>query len=186
MKKVIIYIAAIIAIWAVLKMVSIDSFMSFNTKQKDDNGWIDDYDLATSNNTPEDIIGFSLPGSVSDVHTFGTMEFFNDLKYKYNWLTASIPEDDFDNLINQINAIYEPDLLQILPDALKCNVDDFKKHWNMSNNINEDTFLCEDQSEETYRVFKFENGKMYIKKITKYNVSQDNDGVLIYKKMLKE
>ena len=186
MKKVIIFVVVIIAIWAILKMIGIDSFVSFNTKHKDNNSWIGDYELATSNNSLEDIIGFSLPGSASDVQTFGLMEFLNDLKYKYNWLTASIPKDDFDNLIDQIEVVYEPDLLQVLPDALGCNAGEFRQHWRVSDSVNEDTFLGEDQSEETYRVFKYENGKMYIKKISKYLVSQDDKGKLIYKKMLKE
>ncbi|MCK4913048.1 MAG: hypothetical protein KAI59_00955 [Planctomycetes bacterium] len=167
-------------------MIGVDTFVSFNSKHEDRGGWIDDYDLMTSNNSPEDIIGISLPESATDVHTWALGEFSNDLQYKYHWLTASIPKDDFDNLINQIEAVYEPDLLQLLPDALKCSVDDFRQHWNVSNNISEDTFWREDQNKETYQVFKYENSKMYIKKITKYLVKQDDKGVLIYKKLLKE
>jgi len=186
MKKLIVLIVAVVVILIVLKTIGVDTFVSFNSKHENNSGWIGDYELATGSNTPEDIVGFSLPRAASDIHTFASTEFSNDMKYKYNWLTALIPKDDFDNLISHIDVVYKPDLIHVLPDALICNADEFRQHWKVSNNINKDTFWGEDQNEETYRVFKYENGKMYIKKTTKYIVNKDDKGVLIYKKALKE
>ncbi len=186
MKKAIFLVASIIAIWIIFKMMGIGFSTSLNTKHKESNGWIGDYELAMSGNNPENIIGLSLPEAASDVQTYGHMEFKNDLKYKSNWLIASIPKKDFDDLIHRVAAVYNPHLLKVLPNAIDCHADEFRSHWKVSNSINKDTFWQEAKDEETYRVFKYENGKMYIKKIVEYNVGTDDEGVLIYKKALKK
>lgn len=187
MKKLIVLIVVVVVIWVVLKMIGVDiSLSSKPSRNNEDKGIYYPYQVTQEGNRPKDIIGMSLPKTAVNV-CGPVFYFFNPnsdepTTYKLNWLVVKIPREDFYTMVERLGLIKEPDLLEIWPDAFEC---EFDKFWDLEKTITEDTYFIEDLDEETYRVFKYENGNLYVKKSTTYLsfISEKNE--VLYKKVKK-
>lgn len=173
MKKIIAVVVAVVVVWVVLKMIGVDVSFSPESSQGDkDKGVYYPYELSQEGNKSKDIIGMSLPKTAVDVRG-PVFYIFNPnsnkpTTYKVNWLVVKIPREDFYKMVERLGLIKKPDLLEIWPEAFECEYDKFDKFWDLEKTITEDTYFIEDPDEETYRVFKYENGNLYVKKSTTY------------------
>jgi hypothetical protein len=190
MKKPIAVIVVIVVVLIVLKMIGIDVSLSPESSQGDkDKGIYNPYQVMQEGNKSKDIIGMPLPKTATDVrgpagYLFGpnTEE---PTTYKVNWLVAKIPKEDFYTMVERLGLIKKPDLLEIWPEAFECEFDKFDKFWDLEKTITEDTYFIEDPDEETYRVFKYENGNLYVKKSTTYFSFRSEKNEILYKKAKK-
>lgn len=192
MKKVIIFVVAIVVIWILLKMIGVDVSLSPESSQgnKDKEVYYP-YELSQEGNKSENVIGMALPKTAVDLRGPVFYIFNPDSRepttYRLNWLVVEIPREDFYGMIGQLGLIKEPDLLDIWPEAFECEFDKFDKFWDLEKTITEDTYFIEDLDEETYRLFKYENGTLYVKKSTMYVsfISEDKERELLYRKVKK-
>lgn len=190
MKKLIALIVVVVVIWIGLKMVGVDISLSPESSQGDkDKGVYYPYELSQEGNKSKDIIGMSLPKTAFDVHG-PVFHIFNSnsndpTTYKANWLVAKIPREDFYTMVERLGLIKEPDLLEIWPAAFECEFDKFEKFWDLEKTVTGDTYFIKALDEETYRLFKYENGKLYIKKSTAYLGFIDKNREFMYRKVKK-
>ncbi len=190
MKKLIVLIVVVIIILVVFKMIGVDVSLSPESSQSDkDKGIYNPYQVMQEGNKPKDIIGMSLPKTAVDgrgpVGYFFSPNNNEPTKYKVNWLVVKIPREDFYMMVERLGLIKEPDLLEIWPEAFQCEFDKFDKFWDLEKTITEDTYFAEDPDEETYRVFKYENGNLYVKKSTTYLSFRSEENEVLYKKVKK-
>jgi hypothetical protein len=188
MKKLIGLIVVVVVIWVVLKMIGGDVSLSPESSQGDkDKGVYYPYELSQEGNKSKDIIGMSLPKTTFDVH--GPVFYIfnpnsNDpTTYKANWLVAKISREDFYTMVERLGLTKEPDLLEVWPEAFECELDKFDKFWDLEKTITEDTYFMEDPDEETYRLFKYENGSLYVKQSTTYLSFRSEKNEVLYKKV---
>ncbi|MBW8040214.1 MAG: hypothetical protein FVQ85_09470 [Planctomycetes bacterium] len=190
MKKLIVLLVVVVAILAVIKMIGVDVSLSPESSQGDkDKGIYNPYQVTQEGNRPKDIIGMPLPktavnGRGPAGYLFGPNT-DEPTTYKLNWLVVKIPREDFYTMVERLGLIKKPDLLEIWPEAFECEFDKFDKFWDLKKSITEDTYFIEDLDEETYRVFKYENGNLYVKKSTTYLAFRSETNELLYKKAKK-
>jgi len=170
MRKLIAVIVIVLVIWGILKLIGIDTSVTLKSVTGKEKGGKSLYEIWAEGNSYEDIIGVPLPEGATDAHASNHTEPYPGGKIvsKYSWVVAKLPKEDFYDLVDQLDLIKRPDLLEFWPEAFDCHQDEFIKFWDVQNVPNEDTYFGEGPEKETYRVFKYENGKVYIKKITKY------------------
>lgn len=190
MKKIIVLIVIVIAILIALKIFSIGTPVSVRPLSPKAEG-LSFYEMIKQDGTHDGIVGVRLPDSASEVH--GHQGFLkvkdepeDDRLTKCSWVVAALPRSDFYDLVEQLGLEKRRDLLKFWPLALECTaVDDFKVLWKVGNNVNNDTYYREEPTEETRRVFKYENGKFYVKKETRYRIFKDESGEERYIKLKK-
>lgn len=189
MKKLIALIVAVVVIWVVLKMIGVDiSLSSKPSSDNEDKEIYNPYQVMQGGNRPKDIVGMPLPKTAVDVrgpvgYLFGPDD--EPTTYKLNWLVIKIPREDFYMMVERLGLIKKPDLLEIWPEAFECEFDKFDKFWDLEKTTTEDTYFIEDLDEETYRVFKYENGNLYVKKSTTYLSFRSEENEVLYKKVKK-
>jgi len=189
MKKLIVLIVAVVVIWFVLKMIGVDiSLSSKPSSNNEDKGIYYPYQVTQEGNTYKDVIGMPLPKIAVDVrgpvfYLFGSDD--EPTTYKLNWLVVKIPKEDFYAMVEHLGLIKKPDLLEIWPEAFECEFDEFDKFWDLEKTITEDTYFIEDPDEVTYRLFKYENGNLYVKKSTTYVMFINEKHEVLYKKVKK-
>jgi hypothetical protein len=193
MKKIIGIVIAVVVILIVLKMIGIDVSLSpepSHTVEEEGKKVYYPYELSQEGNKSKDIIGMPLPKTATDVHG-PVFYIFNPnsnepTTYKLSWLVAKIPKEDFYALVEKLGLIRKPDLLEVWPEALECEYDKFNRFWDLQKTVTEDTYFIEDPDEETYRLFKYENGNLYVKKSTTYIAFKSKENEILYKKAEKE
>ena len=147
------------------------------TAPKDDNTPKDAYDLAFDV-TCEDIIQSKFPKTASNFH--GNVDFFDAI-----WIgtvVADLPENDLPEITEDLNLSLTPDILDIWPDVLDAKNNKF---WDITNEINSDTYYFEYPNELTRIFLTYTNGKIYFKRETKYSAQFAKDGTLLYEKTKK-
>jgi len=187
MKKLVVIIVIVAVIFVILKIIGVNTSLSLRRSSHKRKGWKSDYKVLMEDNTCEDIIGTSLPGTSSDIHTQAF--FYMRSGEKYNWVVASMPKEDFYDLVEELNLKQKPDILEVWPEAfgLQCGHSDptgfsIYKFWDVRNTVNDNTYYWEAPEEQTRTAFKYENGKLYIRKITKYIGVRDEKGWMHHKK----
>jgi len=184
MKKLIVLVVAILVIWAIIKLLGGTSFVSSNSSTAEEhNNWKGTYEVTTENNTLRDIIGSPLPKTASNIHS--QAYFYMSSGDKCNWVVASIPKEDFYDLVEELELTRKPNLLELWPEAFDCQIQEFNKFWDVTNIVNKDTYFGEDTDFEACVMFKYENGKLYVKKITRYITSTNKNGMVVHKKAEK-
>lgn len=143
------------------------------------------YDLALSPDiTYQDIIGFSLPETASDMyaHIDFSVPAWN------GFVVAHLPEGELRDLLDKLKVSEKPDLLENWPDALDCNPSDFKdRYWDISDLTNKATYYFEHPEEVTRLFLVYDNGKLYFKKETQYHGYQIiPGGEILYKKARRD
>ncbi len=182
MKKLIALIVVVVVIWGGLKMIGVDTFVSLKSdSSKDDNTPKYAYELV-SNVTYEDIMQCRFPKSASNSH--GNVQFHDGL-----WegtVVADLPAYDLPKITEELNLVLTSNILKIWPKAFDCKEGSFKdKFWNVSSENNNNTYYFEHPAELTRIVLKYENGKIYFKRETKYSMMPGEGGTTLHKKIEK-
>jgi len=149
------------------------------------------------------IIGGPFLGNATDIHWDAwkhiTWSPFKQTKREIIiqtfWVVAKLPTENFYKLVDGLRLNEEPDLLDLWPDSLTWQHGDmrpkekrqhyFYEHWDVSDTVNEDTYYAEIPEEQfqgeeniynkSVRISaKYENGKMYFKKVITY-ISIDDE-----------
>ena len=81
-----------------------------------------------------------------------------------------------------LNLSLITDILDIWPDVLGAQNNKF---WDITNEINSDTYYFEYPNELTRIFLTYTNGKIYFKRETKYSAQIAKDGTLLYEKTKK-
>jgi hypothetical protein len=160
----------IFVVWGIAKIIKIDFSVSLGSITEEEDGGTAFYDIWTKGGSYKDIIGASLPDTATDAHgstlTRGCHGGY--ILPRCSWIVATLPKEDFYDLVEKIGLVRKPDLLEFWPKAFDCHQDDFQRFWDVQNVVNEDTYFGMESGEETWRVFKYEDGKLYIKKVTRF------------------
>ena len=174
----------IFAIWGIGKIIGIDFSVSLDSITEEEDGGMGLYEIWTKAGSYKDIIGASLPETATDVHgstlTRGCHGGY--ILPRCSWIVATLPEEDFYDLVEKTGLVSKPDLLEFWPKAFDCHQEDFQQFWGVENVVNEHTYFGKESGEETWRVFKYEDGKIYIKKVTRYVAIGFADGQARYEK----
>lgn len=191
MKKLIGLIVAVVVIWIVLKMIGLD-FSQFLSSEKKDGDGKTLVGFLQERTTYEDIIGVPFPKSATDIHGYILMHEERYTGEENSSVVAALPKEDFYDLVDQLGLIKKPDLLEIWPEAFECRPGSpfededhwFDKFWDIEHIANEDTYCWEKPEEEIYIAAKYENGKLYFKKLIIYIKLHDNEtGVTRFEKI---
>ena len=182
MKKLIALIVAVVIIWVVLKMIGVDFLLFRSSDKKDDSGKTLTGFLQKPT-TYKDMIGAPLPKTATDIHTHVSMRELRHIAVENNWLVARLPKEDFYDLVERLKWNRNRGLLKSWPQAFDCQVDKFKKFWDATNTINEDTYYMEKPEEEIYIAAKYKSGKLYFKKTRTYAITLDENGNISYEKI---
>jgi len=160
----------IFVVWGIGKIIGVDFSVSFDSVTEEQDGGTELYDIWAKGGSYKDIIGASLPETAADVHASTLTQGCRGgyILPKCSWIVAKLPEEDFYDLVRKTGLASKPDLLEFWPKALDCHQEDFQQFWDVENVVNEHTYFGKESGEETWRVFKYENGKIYIKKVTRY------------------
>jgi len=176
MKKMIGLIVVVVVIWGTLRMLGINFFVSWRTPS----ARLSDAWKSSKDKTIEDIIGAPLPKSATNIHR-GSTNYPQRYRIKTAiWITAKLPKEDFYELVTLLELEKRADLLDFWPDAFECSQNAFYERldtfWHLTGVVTEDTYYGEKAEEDTCMVFKYENGQLYIKKLTTYLsiVGQEN------------
>lgn len=190
MKKLIALIVAVVVIWIVLRMVGLD-FSQFLSPEKKDADGKTLTGFLQERTTYEDMIGAPLPKSITDIKGYINM---NEKRYtaeENSSVVATLLKEDFYDLVDQLGLIKKPDLLEIWPEAFKCRPGSpfededhwFDELWDVENAANDDTYYWENPEEEVYIAAKYENEKLYFKKLRIYIATLDKHGTIRYEKI---
>ncbi len=183
MKKLIaLIIILLLVIVGLLKIAGVD-FSLLSSSDKKDSGRKTLTGFLQKPTTYEDMIGGSLPKAATDIHTHVSMRELRYIAVENNWLVARLPKEDFYDLVERLKLNRNRDLLKSWPQAFDCQVDKFKKFWDVTNTINEDTYYVEKPEEEIYIVAKYKSGKLYFKKTRTYAMTLDENGNISYEKI---
>lgn len=183
MKKIIALIVAVVVILFVLKMIgggTSTSIKLFASRLNEDKAF-DDYDLALSDDlTYKDIIGYTLPETVSNIRTH--ISFYGSIWRGF--LVAEVPEDIFNILVEKLKLQKKPELLELWPEAFECKESAFKsRFWDPIQTTEGEYYYFQHPEEETRVAVLYGNEKFYFIKETKYvSGGKDETGVNLYKK----
>lgn len=169
MKKVIVLIIIVLVIVGVLKMIGVDLSVSLSLDKDGSEIGLGENDIFTGESW-EAIIGAPLPSTATDTYatTLNKPCAGGMIMPKRSWVVAKLPKEDFYSLVERLDLVKNLDLLEFWPEALECQEDRFRQFWDITPEVTEDTYFGKESGEEMYRVFKYENGKLYIKKVTRY------------------
>jgi hypothetical protein len=179
-KKLVVLIIIVVILIGLFKVLGIDTSIFSKSKKNKDATWQSSYEVMTENNSYEDIIGAPLPQSADDIHA--QVYFYSDRGHKCSWIVAKLGKEEFHYLTEQLHSVNQSNLIDIWPEAFSCQIEEFNRFWDLSNIVDEFTFYREEPLEATRRMFKYENGKLYVKKVTRYITSSDENGKLIHKR----
>jgi len=190
MKKLIALIVAVVVIWIVLKMIGVDFSLFLSSDKKDGSGKTLTGFLQ-ERTTYEDIIGVPFPKSATDIYSRIYMRLQRYTGEENSSVVARLPKEDFYDLVEKLGLIKKPDLLEIWPEAFECQPGSpfeekdhwFYEFWDVEKTANEDTFYNEIPEEETYTAMKYENGKLYFKKLTIFIKIHEKDGDVHFEKI---
>jgi hypothetical protein len=130
----------------------------------------------------EEILGCKIPKSATNIR--GYIDFTSSIWQGF--FIARLSEKDFHFIVNKLSLDQEEDLLEKWPDAFNCRDVDFReKYWSVTNEINQYTYYYEYPHEMTRLLAKYEDGKLYFKRETKYINFADEGGNTVFKKELK-
>lgn len=190
MKKLIGLIVAVVVIWIILKMIGLDfsQFLSSGKKDADGRTLVG---FLQESMTYEDIVGVPLPKSATDIHGRIYMRLQRYTGEENSSVVAALPKEDFYDLVEQLRLIKKPDLLEIWPEAFECQPGSpfeekdhwFYKFWDVEHAANDDTYYSEIPEEEIYTAVKYENGKLYFKKLIIYIKIHEKDGDIHFEKI---
>ena len=187
MKKLIAMIVVIVIVVVLIKAFYTESSTpKEQISNKDDNvakGW---YEITEERVTFKDMLGVSLPDTVTDKHGYGDFTATVDKEAKKSfWIVATLPKEVFYSIVFELNFQKISDLLHFWPDAFSCQIEEFAvKYWDVENSVNDETYYGEHPRYRTQMVIKYENGKMYFKKEIIYiEAGTDDDGSTVYKKI---
>jgi len=190
MKKIIGLIVAVAVIWVVLKIIGVD-FSQFLSSEKKDADGKTLTGFLQEGTTYEDIIGVPLPKSATDIHGYIFMRHERYTGEENSSVVTTLPKEDFYDLVEQLGLIKKPDLLEIWQEAFGFRPGSafededhwFRKFWDVENTTNEDTFYSEIAEEQTYTAVKYENGKLYFKKLIICIKIHEKDGDVRFEKI---
>ena len=183
MKKIIFLIIIVLVIVGVLKMIGVDISVSLSPDKDGSEIGLGEDDIFTVESW-EAIIGAPLPSTATDTYatTLNKPCAGGNIMPKRSWVVAKLPKEDFYSLVERLDLVKNPDLLEFWPEAFECQEDRFRQFWDITPAATEDTYFGKGFGEEMYRVFKYENGKLYIKKVTRYVTLGITNGQLCYEK----
>jgi hypothetical protein len=196
MKKLIALIVVVVAVIVFLKIMGADSSVSSPDKQKTSKVTgeflTNDYKFWTY----EDIIGFSLPKSASEIHHKKYMvthmkasDIFKDnlsTKYVYCWIVANLPEEDFEILAEEQGLKEMPNLLKSQPDILQLYEDVSFANWDIKNSTIKNVYFKQSTDYEEYISCTYKTGKVYIKKVITYIQYVDDEKKWHYEKVARD
>lgn len=190
MKKLIALIVVVVIIWIILKMIGVD-FSQFLSSEKENSSGKTLTGFLQKSMTYEDIIGVPLPKNASDIHGRIYMRLQRYTGEENSSVVAALPKEDFYDLVEQLGLIKKPDLLEIWPEAFECQPGSpfeekdhwFYKFWDVEHVANEDTYYGEIPEEEMCIAAKYENGKLYFKKLIIYIKIHEQDGDVHFEKI---
>lgn len=144
-------------------------------------GIVSSYDITLVDGiTVNDIAGCYLPDSATGMH--GRIDFTN-LTWK-GYVVAEIPKDDFYKVVDKLELVEKPDILESRPDAFEYSSDDFK-YWDITDSPEGKMYYFEDQEVETYIAIAYIDGKMYLKRQTRYTLAETDSDVIDLGKIRK-
>lgn len=143
------------------------------------------YEISEERFTFEKMLGVSLPEATTDKHGYVnfTATVGKEAK-KLFWVVATLPKEDFYELVGKLNLQKTSDVLKFWPDAFSCRVEEFaEKYWDVKRSVNDETYYGEDNKYRGQMVIKYEKGKIYFKKEIIYvEAGTDEDGSTVYKR----
>ena len=186
MKKPIISLAIIFAIFIVVKMFLLDGGDGLLLSKKLPHAMR--YNGVSFNReiiSLDELLGVPLPDSATDIVSdyYGEQSIGANKVKNYeitHWIIAKLPIEDFYNFVEQLNLANTPDLLEFWPEAFDW-YDSHPKHalvklWDITNTVDDKTFYGRNSDEEIYLVAKYENEKLYLKKVMIYiSVMNENN-----------
>jgi hypothetical protein len=142
------------------------------------------YEMSEERFTFEQILGASLPESATDKGGFVDFKSSVDVEAEQSfWLVATLPKEDFLSLVETLNLERSSDLLRLWPDAFACDKEEFaNRHWDVDNSVNDDTYYGDHPTYRGQLAMKYENGRLYFRKVIMYDVETDDDGSTVYRK----
>ncbi len=147
-------------------------------------------EIIWENNEPKDIVGCSLPSSISNLRCYAG--FANELEMsgegvgiKSNWLLAETSFGEFQALIEKLELSNTPDIIEIWPEVFEC-VPEFSDKWCVSKSADKNTFYGEDTNRKSFVVLKYEGGKMLVKRSSYYEIKIDDERQMLLKVMKKD
>jgi hypothetical protein len=178
--KYFIWIVLILVISVVtLHLIRTKSSYTQNLNRNKPNEWRSINEVIWEKNNPSDIIGSVLPQGVTELRCHG--DFDGNRFIKSNWLVAKITYEDFNVLASNLKLVNKPDLLEIWPQAFECTVAEFSDNWTVTKNVDRNTYYSEDPNIESQVLFKYEGGRVFVKRSTYYTTIKSDDGQLLYK-----
>ena len=182
MKKLIISVALIFAVFIIVRLFLLDGGDSLLPSKKLPHAM--KYSGVSYNReiiSLEDLLGVPFPDSATDVvadyYSEDTTGVNTELTH---WIIVKLSIEDFYNFVEQLNLTNAPDLLEFWPEAFDW-YDSHPEHpfiklWNVTNTVDDKTFYGQSSQEEIFVVAKYENGKLYLKKVMNYIKTVDENG----------
>ena len=186
MKKLIISLALIFVVIIAVRTFLLDGGDSFlSSKELPYAIMLCEDNLNREAITLEELLGVPFPDTATDVDLTYYSEDSSGVNKEKNtklthWIIAKLPIEDFYNFVEQLNLTNRPDLLEFWPEAFDWYDSHpehrFVKLWDVTKTVDDKTFYGRSSQEETYVVAKYENDKLYIKKVMMYVVIIDENG----------
>jgi hypothetical protein len=138
----------------------------------------------------EDMLGAPFPDSTTDVDVAYYVLYELNISKITHWVIAKMSVDDFTEFARQLDLYNEPNLLEHWPEALQW-YDSHPEHryvksWDLTNIVDANTYYGEGSTDEEYTAARYENGKLYLKKVVIYVKTKDESGNRHWEKAKKE
>lgn len=147
--------------------------------EDNENEWISTYEVAIEGNELVEVVGAELEDIASNINAQSHFDMSSG--NKYNFVVADMQKEEFRSLVGGLGLHQKSDLLSYWSAALDCEIEEFQKQWKVMKSADENTYYSETPSQAIRKVFKYDNGKIYIKKVTKY-ITTSQDGEIVHKK----
>jgi len=203
MKKLVILIVLVIVVFVILKIMGIEFSVSSSSpdEQKEQVGTGEFLTNDCIYWTYEDIIGFSLPKTASEIHhkkyrvshmkvsnifrNKSSTNYVYSTNYVFCGVVADLPREDFEVLVDNQGLQKEPNLLATQPDILQLDEFFSFANWDINNRTIDNIYFKESPDYEEYTACTYKDGRIYIKKVTTYLQYRGENNKCHYEKARK-